>query len=433
MEILVLGLGYVGTVTAAILAQSGHRVTGVDPNREKVDLINRGLCTVFEPDLDKIVGEVSQSGRLKASVVVPNGIDYQVVYVCVGTPLSTSGQSDFLDVENVIKVFGKRNVQKTSSTVIVNRSTCLPKVHLWASDHLENSEGNYEYIVHPEFLREGSAVHDFLHPPMLLFGTRIGAERVEELANCLYPSIKAPIVIASLEEASLSKYASNAFHAAKVTFANEIGNICNTLDVDARKVLEILCMDRELNISDAYMRPGLPFGGSCLPKDLETLLRYAKSSNVEIPMMSGAFLSNSLQVDRIYDLVMARQPDSVAILGLTFKSKTDDLRNSSMVNIARKLLDSGVMVTVFDRNLSTDRLIGQNRLVMEEELPELPTLIRYSLKNTLEDVDIVLVAHSSYGPDLANEELCDHQVVVDLVGIENRSFGQDIFIQGLYW
>ena len=433
MEILVLGLGYVGTVTAAILARSGHRVTGVDPNVEKVDLINRGLCSVSEPHLDKIVGEVSRSGFLKASVEVPNEIDYQVVYVCVGTPLTASGQPDFFDVKNVIKVFGKRNAQKPRSTVIVNRSTCLPQIHLWALDHLENSEGNYEYIVHPEFLREGSAVHDFLHPPMLLFGTGIGAQRVEGLAKDLYPYIKAPIVIASLEEASLAKYASNAFHAAKVTFANEIGNVCNTLDVDARKVLEILCMDRELNISDAYMMPGLPFGGSCLPKDLDTLLQYAKSSDVQIPMMSGIFQSNSLQINQIYDLLRARQPASIAILGLTFKSNTDDLRNSSMVNIARKLIDSGVTVKIFDRNLRTDSLIGQNRLVMEEELPELPTLIQHSLKNTLEDVDIIVIAHSSYGSDLESEELRGHQVVVDLVGIDDRSFGQDIFVEGLYW
>ena len=268
---------------------------------------------------------------------------------------------------------------------------------------------------------------------MLLFGTRIDAERVEELANCLYPSIKAPIVIASLEEASLSKYASNAFHAAKVTFANEIGRVCNTLDVDARKVLEILCMDRELNISDAYMKPGLPFGGSCLPKDLDTLLQYAKSSDVQIPMMSGVSLSNSYQANQIYDLLMTRRPTSIAILGLTFKSNTDDLRNSPMINIARHLIDSGVVVKVFDRNLRTDYLIGQNRSVMEKELPELPMLIQHSLKNTLEDVDIIVIAHPAYGSDLESEELRDNQVVVDLVGIDDRSFGQDIFIQGLYW
>ncbi len=433
MEILVLGLGYVGTVTAAILAQFGHRVTGVDPNVEKVDLINRGLSTVSEPHLDKIVEEVSQSGFLKASVEVPNDVDYQVVYVCVGTPLSTNGQPDFLDVENVIRVFSKRNTQNPRSTVIINRSTCLPQIHLWASAHLENSEGHYEYIVHPEFLREGSAVHDFLHPPMLLFGVGIDAQRVEELAEALYPSIETPIVIASLEEASLVKYASNAFHAAKVTFANEIGHVCNTLDVDARKVLEILCMDRELNISDAYMKPGLPFGGSCLPKDLDTLLQYAKSSEVQIPMMSGVSLSNSYQANRIYDLLMTRRPTSVAILGLTFKSNTDDLRNSPMVNIARNLIDSGVSVKVFDRNLSTDCLIGQNRLVMEEELPELPMLVQDSLKNTLEDVDIIVLAHPVYGSDLEREELRDNQVVVDLVGIDDRSFGQNIVIQGLYW
>ncbi len=433
MKILVLGLGYVGTVTAAILAQSGHRVTGVDPNVEKVDLINRGLCAVSEPELDKIVEAARKKGFLEARPDMPHVIDFDVVYVCVGTPLSSSGQPEFVDVENVINVLGMRNSQNSDPTVIVNRSTCLPQVHLWASDHLESSEWNYEYVVHPEFLREGSAVQDFLHPPMLLFGTRLGGEWIEELARDLYPSITAPIVVGSLEEASISKYASNAFHAAKVTFANEIGNVCNTLGVDARKVLEILCMDRELNISDAYMRPGLPFGGSCLPKDLETLLQYSVRNDVQIPMMSGISLSNSLQVNRIYDLLLARQPDSVAILGLTFKSNTDDLRNSCMVSIARKLLDSGVKIKVFDSNLRTDCLIGQNRLVMEEELPELPTLIRSNLKDTVENVDIIVVAHRSYGLELESEALCDDQVVVDLVGIGKRSFGQDISTEGLYW
>ncbi|MEC8891323.1 MAG: nucleotide sugar dehydrogenase [Chloroflexota bacterium] len=434
MKIALYGLGYVGSVTAAMLAKAGHAVTGIDTNSLKVDLINKGESPVNEPCLADLIRDQVMQGRLTAIKRDENSCNSDVIFICVGTPSRGDGALDDSQVRRVVEEIVANRSKSDDPLTILNRSTCLPDTHLWANRIFrENSDLNTNYVVHPEFLREGSALSDFQSPPLLLFGTDDKNLDLESLSKELYPNNCMPVHKVGIVEASVAKYASNAFHAMKVTFANEIGSICNIVGADARSVMEILCEDNVLNISRAYLRPGMPYGGSCLPKDVKALVNFAIKAKITPKMLNSLDLSNEQQVQSLCDRVLAKNPTSVALLGISFKEGTDDLRGSPLVIIARRLIDEGVNVRVYDPNIHTEKFTGANLALLYSLIPELQHMSSDNLPEAISGSDIVILAHRNLLPKLREQGTTSGSLIIDLVGIcedDMRLLGD---VEGLYW
>ena len=434
MKIVLYGLGYVGSVTAAMLAKAGHAVTGIDTNSLKVDLINKGESPVNEPCLAELIRDQVIQGRLTAIKRDENSCNSDVIFICVGTPSRRDGALDDSQVRRVVEEIVANRSKSDDPLTIFNRSTCLPDTHLWANRIFkENSDLNANYVVHPEFLREGSALSDFQSPPLLLFGTDDKTLDLESLSKEFYPNNSLPVHKVGIVEASVAKYASNAFHAMKVTFANEIGSICNIVGADARSVMEILCEDNVLNISRAYLRPGMPYGGSCLPKDVKALVNFAIKAKITPKMLNSLDLSNEQQVQSLCDRVLAKNPTSVALLGISFKEGTDDLRGSPLVIIARRLIDEGVNVRVYDPNIHTEKFTGANLALLYSLIPELQHMSSDNLPEAISGSDIVILGHRNLLPKLREQGTTSGSLIIDLVGIcedDMRLLGD---VEGLYW
>ena len=398
MRISVFGLGYVGAVTMACLADVGHRLVGIDVDRTKVDALNRGESPISEPGLEELLRKAHRLGRVKATTDVCEALDQSdLAIVCVGTPSALSGGTNDEHVQSVTKQICNelRNADRPRTFSILVRSTCLPEVHerlqaiVAAARQTPDLEINY--LCHPEFLREGSAVSDFFDPPKIVFGT--ATPEAGRLCRELYPGFEAPTSIVSIGVAAMIKYADNCFHAAKVTFANEIGILCKAQSVDSRQVMSVLCDDKKLNISEKYLRPGAPYGGSCLPKDLRAVLDLSRRSAVATPMLSGIAESNTQQVEAIVSEILASGRRNVGIVGLTFKEDTDDLRESPAVAIAEQLLGKGLRLRIFDSYLRVEQLVGANRSFALESIPRLSSLLFRDLMDVVRASDIVLCFH----------------------------------------
>ena len=434
MRIALYGLGYVGSVTAAMLAKAGHAVTGIDINPVKVDLINKGESPVNEPYLAELIRDQVIHGRLTAIKRDGNGCNSDAIFICVGTPSRNDGALDDSQVRQVVEEILANRSKSDDPLIVFNRSTCLPETHLWANRVFkDNSDLNANYVVHPEFLREGSALSDFQSPPLLLFGTEDKTLDLESLSKEFYPNTCLPIHNVGIVEASIAKYASNAFHAAKITFANEIGSICNIVGADARSVMEILCADNVLNISQAYLRPGMPYGGSCLPKDVKALVNFATKAKTNPEMLNSLDLSNDQQVQSLCSRILAKNPTSVAFLGISFKEGTDDLRGSPLVVIARTLIDEGVNVQVYDPNIHIEKFTGVNLAFLLSMIPELQHMSLDNLPEAISGSEIVILGHRNLLPELREHGTRRSSVIIDLVGIcedDIRLLGD---VEGLYW
>src|SRR6476661_3959217 len=363
MKICVLGLGYVGAVSAGLLAKEGHEVIGVDPERAKVDLINEGRSPIIEKDLGEIISEQVQAGRLHAATVVEDAVRHtDLVFVCVGTPSQSNGGIDLRYIRRVCEQIGSTLASHPGAPVIVFRSTMLPgtmrNVVIPMLEKFSGKRAGEEFgvCINPEFLREGTAVHDFYHPPKTVVG-EVNKASGDVLAN-LYGKLPAPMVRTDIETAEMVKYADNCWHALKVGFANEIGSLCKALDVDAHRVMEIFCQDQKLNLSPYYLKPGFAFGGSCLPKDLRALLYKAKTLDVSLPLLNSLMYSNGEQIEQGIAMVLAAHRKKVGILGFSFKAGTDDLRESPMVELAERLIGKGYELRVYDRNVSLAAVHG---------------------------------------------------------------------------
>jgi len=436
MRISVFGLGYVGTVTAACLAANGHQVIGVDVAADKVESINAGRSPIVERDLDRIVGEARAAATLRATTEAEHAVaDSELAIVCVGTPSSNNGGLDSQYVERVTAEIGtaigrsnKQNFVVTlRSTVVPGTTQQLVAPILERSSRRAIGEG-YDVLFHPEFLREGSSVEDFYHPPKIVVGERIPG--ASGLLQSLYESIDAPRFITSLEAAEMIKYADNAFHAVKITFANEIGRLCKSYGIDSREVMEIFCSDRQLNISSAYLRPGFAFGGSCLPKDVGALLHEARHRDLQLPLLEGLLPSNREQIERVFRLVEQCRPASIGLVGLSFKPGTDDLRESPLVTLAERLIGRGYKLTIHDPSVETSRLVGRNLAYVERHLPHLSRVMVPSLAD-LDDCDAVVVGHPLQENARLDAWLEQGKLVFDLVGKQSRSDHPGY--RGLYW
>src|SRR5438477_9327955 len=376
MRVSVFGLGYVGSVSAASFAADGHQVVGVDANADKVAAVNAGRSPIVEPGLEDLLARAVAERRLRATIDAAEAVaDSEVSLVCVGTPSRRNGSLDLTYLERVASQVGAALRNKSSYHVVVVRSTVLPgTTNERIIPLLEHESGkaygeDFGVSINPEFLREGTALKDFRKPPLTLVGHNHAADAGGTIA--LYQSIDAPLVTTSIRVAEMMKYTSNAWHALKVCFANEIGNLCKRLDVDSHQLMEIFCTDTKLNISPYYLKPGFAFGGSCLPKDVRAMQYRAKELDLEMPVLNSILPSNRLQVEHAFDEVIETGKKRIGLLGFSFKEGTDDLRESPMVTLADMLIGNGVCLKIYDRNVSLARLDGANKSYIEQQIAHL--------------------------------------------------------------
>jgi GDP-mannose 6-dehydrogenase len=419
MRVSVFGLGYAGCVTATCLAKAGHEIVGVDVSQEKVEMVNAAASPVVEPGLPELLAEVVGAGRLRATTSVQEAVASSALsFICVGTPGRANGQLDLRAIERVGRAIGEALTARTETHIVVLRSTVLPGVTEGVLVPAVLSGAGLAYrprlrvAVNPEFMREGSALRDFAAPPFTLVGCE--DRETAALLRSVYAAVDAPFVQAAVRTAEMVKYAANAFHALKVCFANEIGDLSEALGVDAQEVMRVFLMDRKLNVSEAYLRPGFAFGGSCLPKDLRALLYAARAADMAPPVLSAILPSNEAQVRRGIDAVLATGKRRVGIVGLAFKPGTDDLRESPMVTLAEALIGKGCDVRILDPNVSLARLVGANRRYIEEGIPHIASLMCEDIHGLLDHAQVLVIGSGSPEAALALAERGPDHIVVDL-------------------
>lgn len=436
MDISIFGMGYVGAVCAACLAEDGHRVLGVDVSSQKVRLIREGRSPIVEPGLAALLEKGVRGGRLSATADAAQAVrDTQLSMICVGTPSRKSGDLDLSYVRAVARQIGAALRDKPGRHSVVIRSTVLPgTVRGVVLPILESTSGkkageHFGLAVNPEFLRESSAIRDFRQPPMTVIGEWDEASGAE-LAS-LYAHLPAPVLRQPLEVAEMVKYACNVWHATKISFANEIGNVAKAAGVDGRVVMEVVCQDSKLNLSDYYLRPGFAFGGSCLPKDVRALSYRATQLDVDIPLLKSLMHTNQLQIRKAFELIESFGLRKVGLLGLSFKAKTDDLRESPLVELAEMLIGKGYELAIFDQNVEYARVNGANREYINRKIPHVSALLKSDLREVL-DASQVLVLGQRDGrfEPFVNGARADHKIV-DLVGFMPESSGEDM--QGICW
>ncbi len=438
MKIAVFGLGYVGCVSAACLAQEGHTVIGVDINPLKVKLLGAGRSPVVEPGLAEMVKTAVASGHLQVSQDGKAAVrKSDVSLICVGTPSNENGSLKLQYVENVCREIGAALAAKQNYHTVVVRSTVLPGVvEEKLLPLLEQYAGrragvDFGLCMNPEFLREGSAVRDYFHPSLVVIGEY--DRRSGDVAQALYQSVEARVVRTSIRNAEMIKYASNAFHALKIVFANEIGNLCKASGIDGQEVMDIFCQDKQLNVSAAYLKPGFAFGGSCLPKDVRALLYMAKELDVESPALQAILPSNQKQIERGIRLVERTKRKKIGILGLSFKAETDDLRESPAIALVETLVGRGFQVSVFDEEVELSRLVGANKSFLEQELPHIASLMCASLEQLAAESEVIVITRDSKTFRQIGRLLGKEHILIDLVGKAKHNGHTAGAYEGICW
>jgi GDP-mannose 6-dehydrogenase len=438
MRVSVFGLGYVGCVSAASFAGDGHEVVGVDVNADKVAAINTGRSPIVEPGLDELLARCSAEGRLRATTDTAEAIrDSEVSLLCVGTPSRKNGSLDLTYLERVSAQVGAALKHHDGYHVVVIRSTVLPgTTHGVIIPALERESGRkygegFGVSVNPEFLREGTALNDFRKPPLTLVGHNHAADASGTIA--LYQSIDAPLICTSIRVAEMMKYTSNTWHALKVVFANEIGNLCKKMDVDSHEVMDIFCRDEKLNLSPYYLKPGFAFGGSCLPKDVRALQYRAKEVDLELPLISQILPSNKAQIQHALDQVLETGRKKVGLLGFSFKAGTDDLRESPIVILAEALLGKGVSLCIYDKNVSLAKLVGANKDYIEKQIPHLSSLLCNTIDEVIDASEVIVVGNQA--PEFADavKRCRPDQIVIDLVRLPICGSAIQADYRGICW
>jgi GDP-mannose 6-dehydrogenase len=415
MRISVFGLGYVGAVSAACLAADGHTVVGVDTNQVKVDLLNQGRSPVVEAGLGELVAEGVAAGRLRATTDCVEAVgETDLGFICVGTPSRANGSLDLTYLRRVAEDIGKALRVHQTPFVVVVRSTVLPgTTREVVIPTLEREAGrSVSVCVHPEFLREGTAIRDYREPSKVV--------DARALVTPVVVQPDAPVIQTEVELAEIAKYADNAWHALKVTFANEIGSLAKAQGLDGQAVMEMLCADTKLNLSPVYLRPGFAFGGSCLPKDVRALRYRGRSLDLDLPVLNAILPSNQQQLDRAFQMITDAGARQVGVLGLAFKAGTDDLRESPMVEVVERLIGKGYDVRVYDANVNLAKLVGANRSYILEQIPHISDLMVESIDKVVEHASTLVIGND----DPAFREAADHpragQRIVDLVRVASR-------------
>lgn len=440
MRISVFGLGYVGSVCSACLAEQGQSVIGIDSNDTKIELINRSFAPIIEPQLSQLVAKVVAAGRLRATRVVSEAVaETDLSLICVGTPSQLNGAVDLSYVRKVCEQIGAELARKNDFHIVAMRSTLSPgSMRTVVIPTLEEYSGriageDFGVCINPEFLREGSAVNDFYHPPKTVIGELNG--RSGDALATLYSEIRAPLIRTDLETAEMVKYTDNTWHAVKVAFANEIGVLCKKLNTDSHKVMDIFCQDTKLNLSAYYLKPGFAFGGSCLPKDVRGLLHTAKTLDLELPLLSAVLPSNERHIERAVEMVREKANKRVGILGFSFKAGTDDLRESPMIAVIERLLGKGYELRIYDENVQLSSLVGTNRDYLLNHIPHISKLMRKTIEEVVSQSETIVIGTKSeeFAGIMSNKRA--GQVVVDLVRVTEaeRASGSTNTYDGICW
>ncbi len=437
MKISIFGLGYVGAVSAGLLAKDGHSVIGVDPYKPKVDLINAGQTPVIEKDIGDIIAAAVRTTRLRATSDAHAAVaDSEISLICVGTPSQSNGSLDLKYVRAVCEEIGDALKARDSYHVVVARSTMLPgSMRTTVIPTLEQYSGkragvDFGVCNNPEFLREGTAVYDYYNPPKTVIGetdTQAG-----DLLASLYEDLDAPLVRTNIETAEMVKYTDNVWHAVKVGFANEIGNISKALDIDGHEVMDIFCKDTKLNLSSYYMKPGFAFGGSCLPKDVRALTHKARSLDIDTPLLSAIMPTNLLQIEKGLSMITDKGNKRVGILGFSFKAGTDDLRESPIVEVIERLLGKGYDLRLYDKNVKIASLVGANKDYILNRIPHISKLMVDSIDDVLAHAQTIVIGNASDEFRDVADRLTEGQVVVDFVRIGGRR-SDDAQYDGICW
>jgi GDP-mannose 6-dehydrogenase len=438
MRVAVFGLGYVGSVSAANFAADGHDVVGVDINPDKVAAVNRGQSPIVEPGLDALLKGGVESRRLRATTSTPEAVaESDLSLICVGTPSRKNGSLDLRYLIRVCEQIGDALKERADYHVVVVRSTVLPgTTHGHVIPTLEAHSGKkygegFGVSVNPEFLREGTALKDFRHPPLTLVGHNHAADATPTKA--LYDDIDAPLYGTSIRVAEMIKYTSNAWHAVKVVFANEIGNLCKRVEIDSHEVMDIFCRDEKLNLSAYYLKPGFAFGGSCLPKDVRALQYRAREVDLDMPLLNSVLGSNQLQIQHALDRIVETGKKRIGILGLSFKAGTDDLRESPMVILGEALLGKGYELCIYDRNVSMARLMGANKEYIEQQIPHLSRHLCDSIDDVITRSDVVVIGNAAPEFSEAVIRCRPDQTIVDLVRLPIDFAALQAHYDGICW
>jgi GDP-mannose 6-dehydrogenase len=437
-NISVFGLGYVGTISAAFLANKGHAVIGVDVNPTKVELFHKGHSPVIEEGIAELMRKGVDEGRISATVDTRYAVmNSSISLICVGTPSRTNGSLDLDHVERVCKDIGLVLAEKVDYHIVVLRSTVLPGT---SEDVLlpilEQSSGkkafrDFGLCFNPEFLREGIAVKDFADPPFTVIGS--DDERTSRAVAELYSMLTAPVMVVPIKVAEMVKYANNAFHALKVTFANEIGNLCKQQGIDSHLVMDIFSQDTKMNLSPYYLKPGFAFGGSCLPKDLRALIYHSHRYDLNLCVLNAVLESNRRQVEIAYEMVKATGYKNIGVLGISFKAGTDDLRASPVVDLIEHLIGKGYQINIYDKNVSLANLYGANRAYIEQEIPHIAQLMQDTILDVLKSSQVIIIGNDAPEFKTILSQVREDQIVIDLVrGVEGAITSNGHY-QGICW
>jgi GDP-mannose 6-dehydrogenase len=436
MTISVFGLGYVGAVSCACFADLGFTVIGVDINEDKVKLINRGLSPIAEPGLDEMIKEGIEKKKISATI---NGheavLNSSISIVCVGTPSRSNGGVDMTYIEGVFKEIGMAIKEKNTFHTVLIRSTVPPRTienctNILAQVTAKIPEKDFAVISNPEFLREGTAIKDFYNPPYTVLGSN--SNKATEIATTLYEKLDAPIYKLKPEESELIKYANNNFHALKITFANEIGNICKELGVDSHAVMNLVAKDKKLNLSSYYMKPGFAFGGSCLPKDVRALNYISKTNDLETPMLNSLMTSNEMQVKRALNFIFETGIKQVGFLGFAFKANTDDLRESPVVTLIETLIGKGYQVKVYDSNVYLSKLMGKNKDFLTQHIPHINNIFEAEIEKVIESSELLIIGNKAPEFEKGIESWLKSKKVLDLVRIKTELIHHPNYM-GICW
>lgn len=438
MKVAIFGLGYVGAVSAACLAKDGHTVIGVDANPHKVDLIKEAKPPVIEQDLEEMIADGLKKGTLSATTDPKEAIENaELAIICVGTPSKLNGDLDLSYVGRVCEEIGKILSTIDAFRAIVIRSTVLPgTIHDLVIPTLERHSGktageDFGVGFFPEFLREGTAVWDFYNPPKIVFGT--SDTRTADMLKELNKGLDAPVVDTHYRIAELVKYADNTWHAIKVAFGNEIGSIAKAVGVDGGAVMDIFCLDRKLNISEKYLRPGFAFGGSCLPKDVRALSYKARSLDLDLPLLNAVMPSNERHIDRAMRMILDQNEKQVGILGLSFKAGTDDLRESPVVELVERLLGKGHDIRIYDRNVNLSRLVGANKAYIFQQLPHIASLLADDVDDVINRGGTIVLGNNDASFNDVIGRLNDSSRVIDLVRLAADTQPGGTQYHGICW
>jgi GDP-mannose 6-dehydrogenase len=436
MNISVFGLGYVGVVSCACFSRDGHKVVGVDIEKAKVELVNNGKSTIIEKGLEEQISESVKSTLLTATQdykLAVNNTD--VSFICVGTPSLHNGSINLGYIYEVVKQIAEVIKQKNTFHTVVIRSTVKAGTLKICKEIIEDISGkihdrDFGVVSNPEFLREGTAMYDFVNPPYTIIGTH--SKISTEVMKSLYSSIDAPIYFIRPEEAEMIKYANNNFHAMKITFANEIGNICKENNVDGHVVMDIVSRDTKLNLSPYYLEPGFAFGGSCLPKDVRGLTQIAKNLDLKTPLLSSLIKSNFYQIDRGLELIYKTGKKKVGFLGFAFKSGTDDLRESPIVNVIETLIGKGFELKVYDSNVHLSSLLGKNKEYINSHIPHIYKLLKEDINEVIDNSDVIVIGNNAKEFASILHEIPSDKIIIDLVRVDKNKTSKDNYI-GICW